>query len=200
MALLGHDDEELPQSDAQLPHVSGVSAAALSQAFHQGDVVPHFVHHTRILTAWVAISVPLHDLEKLRFAVKIPQKCENSLLSRFFKIVREWFRKTRVFVYNSRLKNVNSIGTFRLTISGFLFESCRIHSRTYMDIKVEIRHVCHAETLVEKNIDDDVLQCIEKHNLKHILNPSLLCKTTGVSEYLTKNPHIQLWSDMTGLN
>lgn len=48
---LRHDDEELPQSDVQLPHVSGVSAAALLQAFHQGDVRPHFVHHTRILTA-----------------------------------------------------------------------------------------------------------------------------------------------------
>lgn len=51
VTFLRHDDEELSQSDMQLPHVCGVSAAALSQAFHQGDVRPHFVHHTRILTA-----------------------------------------------------------------------------------------------------------------------------------------------------
>lgn len=58
MTFLLHDDEELSQSDMQLPHVSGVRTAPLSQTFHQGDVRPQFVHHARILTAWVAISVP----------------------------------------------------------------------------------------------------------------------------------------------
>ena len=73
VTFLWHDDEELSQSDTQLSHFSGVRAAAISQAFHQGDVGPHFGHHTGILhSAWVAISVPVLDLQ-LRFSVEIPQ-------------------------------------------------------------------------------------------------------------------------------
>lgn len=70
VTFLRHDDEELPQPDAQLVHVFGVSAAALSQSLHQRDVRPHFVHHAAVLTEGAAISVRLCDLQPLRVKVK----------------------------------------------------------------------------------------------------------------------------------
>lgn len=49
MTLLPQDNEELSQTVLQLPDFFGVSAAPLSEAFHQRDVGPQFVHHTSIL-------------------------------------------------------------------------------------------------------------------------------------------------------
>lgn len=71
MTFLRHDEEELSQSEAQLPHVPGVCAAAVSKALHQGDIGPDLVHHTRILAARAAISVGRRDLQ-LRLSDKMP--------------------------------------------------------------------------------------------------------------------------------
>lgn len=88
VTFLWHEDEELSQSDAQLPHFSGVSTAALSQALHQGDVGPHFVHHTGILNAGAAISVGERDLQP-------------GLQSKYH---REEFRTIRVWKKNNNSK------------------------------------------------------------------------------------------------
>lgn len=125
----------------QLPHISGVRAAPLSQAFQQGDVLPHFVHHTGILTAWVAISVPLHDLEKLRFAVKTPQtlNVENCMKLTEHKI--KYSQKAQ--------KRANNVFFRHWFFKDFIKNVMMIQSHTYMDLKVEMWHVCHAQTLGE---------------------------------------------------
>lgn len=82
MALLRHEDEELSQVGSQPPHISGVGAAALSQAVHQGDVGPHFVHHTSILTETVTISVTLHDLGGFGETDQTPLRLVLSCLDR----------------------------------------------------------------------------------------------------------------------
>lgn len=57
MAFVRHDVEQLFEGAVQPPHVSGVSAAALSQAVRQGDVLPHLGHDAGVLGSRAAFSV-----------------------------------------------------------------------------------------------------------------------------------------------
>lgn len=57
MTFVRHDVEQLFEGAVQPPHVFGVSAAALSQAVRQGDVLPHLGHDAGVLGSRAAFSV-----------------------------------------------------------------------------------------------------------------------------------------------
>lgn len=132
VTFVHHDVEQLFEGGVQPPHVFGVSAAALSQAVRQGDVLPHLGHDAGVLGSRAAFSVIYRRGSP-------PSKHRRGQRGKAFGSRRtaECEKQTAWTSFLSSSSVQSSL--ISLDLSNFF-----MLGHTHMDVHVEFRHVCHA--------------------------------------------------------